>query len=503
MKSIVVVLISVGLAALSGCSKTAGGTSAPILSGDPGTGTNNAGTTSGIQISAANRDGMSFQNGFALAGSRNETVSAILQLSSPSAPCQPLGLSTAEAVASFYKMETYTTTEPSYVGAAVGPYYDPLVPATQICGGDLVWMDLAIQASATPGTYALPYGITLNVWKMTMPSDPTMPIYINMNGYDALLAHGLADTVQNQAPLTQTYDAAYRAHRIEPYGEYIYVYPQLNTDGVTLNLTEWSQYDGSYSQLILTPAIAAPILYIPDPSEAPTTATLQAINADALSGTIPTQSMAYVWDEGEGSATLTADALARAQLVKQYAPNIRVMTTRVPSSEFDPYVDIYFPVLDEFESGWTETYGLYTSCMAQGSCTNDQPAHPSGTPMMLIDAPTIDPRAFLWVNYKLGAVATLYYNGTQMIQSAWTNQYVSGGNGDGTLVYPDKTQLMPDISIRMKMLRQGSYDVEYLNWAKAAGISYTSPVTSQTVWSKSFDDYQSLRDSLGTQLNGL
>jgi hypothetical protein len=418
-------------------------------------------------------------------------------------PCLALSIDTPVATASFYKMQTVTTTTPSYTGARAGDYYDPLVPTKQICAGDRVWMDLSIPSSAEPGTHPLPYGLTLTVWKMTIPVRPSMPMYLGLNGYVTMLAHGFPSdsSLSVQGPLTQTYVNAFRAHRIEPYGQNTTIYPAMASDGVSLDLDKYSSFGASFRQLVLNGAIAPPILYYQNIDVAPTPAMLQAIDADIVNGSIEPGSMGYVWDEGEGDPNATAKALERAQLAKTYAPHMRVMTTRAPDPRFEPYVDIFYPIQNEYNPAWTVPFGLYVSCVSQGSCTNGVQGTPSGPPMMLIDAPSISPRAFMWINYVVGAQGSFYYSGTQMIQSAWTNQYLSGGNGDGTMVYPDRNAVIPDVSIRMKMLRQGSYDIEYLKWAKAAGISFTSPASDPTHWSRSFEDYQQLRTALGSQLN--
>jgi uncharacterized protein (TIGR03382 family) len=52
---------------------------------------------------------------------------------------------------------------------------------------------------------------------------------------------------------------------------------------------------------------------------------------------------------------------------------------------------------------------------------------------------------------------------------AWTTQYYFGNNGDGSIWYPGKPSLIggthdiPVESFRMKMLREGMQDYEYLN----------------------------------------
>jgi hypothetical protein len=58
----------------------------------------------------------------------------------------------------------------------------------------------------------------------------------------------------------------------------------------------------------------------------------------------------------------------------------------------------------------------------------------------------------------------------------WTSIYYSGGNGDGTLVYPGTTAKIggatpiPLPSVRLKNIRDGMQDYEYLHALTAAGF---------------------------------
>lgn len=457
--------------------------------------------TASVVFSKPNRDALSFSSGMNLFGSRGETISAVLQLATQSGACQPLAISSAQASASFYKMTSVTTSSPSFTGARVGSWLDPLVPVNQVCVGDQIWMDLAIPTGAVAGLYSLPYGINLTVWSMTMPGNPTLPIYTEMQSYSVMLASGFPSTsnVGVEGPVAIAWSNFLRQHRIEPVKQYIVGYsPPLNSDG-TLNLTQWASSNASYQQIVLTGAIAPPMLVGPGMTDVPT---MKSIDAAIVAGTLPVGTWAYACDEAACSTSIT-------QTLKTNAPHLKVMATvsnqpggANSQAAYAASVDQFYVVLDWFSKG-TNVLGAYTSCMAQGSCSNGAPSTPSGTPMMLIDAPTVHPRAFPWVLSALGMTKGLYYNSTQSIGTAWTNQYYSGGNGDGNLLYVGTdANHTPNASIRLKMLRQGSYDIEYLNWAKSQNIAFTSPATSATQWSKNVDDYETLRVSLGTQLNG-
>jgi hypothetical protein len=62
-----------------------------------------------------------------------------------------------------------------------------------------------------------------------------------------------------------------------------------------------------------------------------------------------------------------------------------------------------------------------------------------------------------------------------MLSTAWTNQYIYSGNGDGTLFYPGTvaviggTTNVPLPSMRLKLIRLGLQDYEWLKKVSDAG----------------------------------
>jgi hypothetical protein len=77
-------------------------------------------------------------------------------------------------------------------------------------------------------------------------------------------------------------------------------------------------------------------------------------------------------------------------------------------------------------------------------------------------------RAQEWLSYKNGISNELYYETTLHLDSAWNDQFDFGGNGDGNLWYPGRPDLIggthhvPVESMRMKYIREGIEDYEYL-----------------------------------------
>ena len=119
----------------------------------------------------------------------------------------------------------------------------------------------------------------------------------------------------------------------------------------------------------------------------------------------------------------------------------------------------------------------YTSCDSYdcGGAANE----PSwtGWPGYAIDAPASQARAMGWLSYVSGARGELYWSTTHSLSSAWTNQYDYGDNGDGNLFYPGTTDIVggthpiPIESIRLKRIRDGREDYEYLHILSEQGRS--------------------------------
>ncbi|MHB8875494.1 MAG: DUF4091 domain-containing protein, partial [Myxococcaceae bacterium] len=80
-----------------------------------------------------------------------------------------------------------------------------------------------------------------------------------------------------------------------------------------------------------------------------------------------------------------------------------------------------------------------------------------------------------WMSFLYRMGGELYFETTFDLSRAWTSQYSFGGNGDGTLLYPGKpsviggTTHIPVASYRLKMIRQGMEDYEYLKLVSDLG----------------------------------
>jgi AraC-like DNA-binding protein len=127
---------------------------------------------------------------------------------------------------------------------------------------------------------------------------------------------------------------------------------------------------------------------------------------------------------------------------------------------------------------------LYTFCDQYGCRPSRSPGrYWSGWPGYAIDQPPSQARAMGWLAFDYGAGGELYYSVDGAFASAWSDTYSFGGNGGGTLFYPGLPggepatgapaiggrDPIPLESMRLKRLRDGREDYEYLRLAAKRG----------------------------------
>ncbi|WP_223632457.1 DUF4091 domain-containing protein [Corallococcus sp. EGB] len=212
------------------------------------------------------------------------------------------------------------------------------------------------------------------------------------------------------------------------------------------------------------------------------------------------RSFDYVGDEPPYGATWEA-VTARAGLTRTVAPRLRTLLTSTVTDleahglleDIDiitvlvnyidgtqpPYEGSQRPRYDDFLSRPDRELWLYQSCMSHG-CDPAAPPPPEnlpgqGWPSYMVDRSAAKARGMQWLDFINGASGELYYQTVGLLSSAWTTQFRFNGNGDGTLFYPGLpsviggTTEIPLPSLRMKLIRQGMQDYEWLKLVSDAG----------------------------------
>lgn len=133
-------------------------------------------------------------------------------------------------------------------------------------------------------------------------------------------------------------------------------------------------------------------------------------------------------------------------------------------------------------------FGSYSSCSPSGTCTNGSPGSGRTHPNYDIDGLPVANRVMEWMSFKHGQKAELYWafdycdsSGASVCTTpgnALTGSYAYGGNGDGTAAYNGTSAfgVSTEIwvpSVRLKLIRDGMQDYEYL-----VAVNATSPSTA-------------------------
>jgi hypothetical protein len=221
---------------------------------------------------------------------------------------------------------------------------------------------------------------------------------------------------------------------------------------------------------------------------------------EAKAGGFRSRSFLYACDEPntDAGAWRYCKRHARAALDRWPGLDILITSTLRNAKRFgaDGLIDLLVPIVNEMDDkpDWSVYSGnqrakydgflsdprnelwLYTSCESHG-CAGDDGSNPyfAGWPSYVIDQPASEQRAMGFVSYEYDATGELYFAVDYDLKTAWTDQWDFGGNGDGTLFYPGTPSRIggqhdiPIDSIRLKRIRDGREDYEYLHLADLHG----------------------------------
>jgi hypothetical protein len=186
----------------------------------------------------------------------------------------------------------------------------------------------------------------------------------------------------------------------------------------------------------------------------------------------------YICDEPY-TADAWSDCNATAASADSIWPGVRKLVT-TDTAHSPSWATDLSPLVNDIDRDGLTTYSAwrggetkrslwpYTSCRSF-SCNDSESSAYDGWPGYAIDEPASQARATGWLAFENGAAGELYYSTSRALSTAWTDQYRSGGNGDGTLFYPGTPDVIggshpiPVESIRLKRIRDGREDYEYLH----------------------------------------
>jgi hypothetical protein len=441
-----------------------------------------------------------------------------------------------------YREALMNISNPSGLDGTTGSIPDGLVPDTDEVYGErrnafpfsvpagesrAIWVEVLVPADATAGDYtgtvnvtwdggskAIP--VTLTVWPFKLPSTASLKTAFGFTWGALNTAHGVS-TGDAIASLRAAYNRFALDHRITL---------SHVDDGAGNDMTHFASYYG--------------------PSIEGTAATRlpgAEMTAVELMGNIDTWSpffsqkgwsdrlFQYTCDEPPLTCAWS-DIPARAAVARAASPAVRTLVTttltEAQSHGVLSSIDIMVPVINYLDDKAGNTFAgeqrakydawlagsskrevwAYQSCMSHGCGGGVNFGNPSasdyyytGWPSYAIDASAVRNRAMEWLSFKFRLTGELYYESVESYRNdPWSSQWAFGGNGDGTFFYPGTTARVggshdiPVASIRLKMIREGMEDYEYLKLLSDLGGEADARAIAAKLFPHAYETAQSADD---------
>ncbi len=430
----------------------------------------------------------------------------------------PSGATLAGSAALVYREGEMNVTTPSNGSGATGLWPDPMIPKVddwygetraafpaQVTAGQTqaFWVELHVPTGQAPGTYAgtvavtttgttATLSVTVRVRAFEIPSTSSLPSAYGMGWDGPCVGHfGGYGPPNCTDPQLEVLNGLYARdalnHRIT-ISMLVYAPPVQNGQGSFTNFDSlygpFLQGDALTGQDQLQGARVTALQYVGDQSSASYAAWATHFKAQGWFDRL----FDYTCDEPPRGCAWS-DIANRAAIVHAGDPDFRTLvTTSVAQAQQNGVfssIDILVPIINEmydpsagsqrasydsFLSAPNRLLWLYQACEPSSTCSSGNVGGQPGWPTVFIDEPAITNRIMQWMDFAYQVQAELYYETTYAMetQDAWQSQYEFGNNGDGSFFYPGKpsviggTHDIPIESFRLKMLREGMQDYEYL-----------------------------------------
>jgi hypothetical protein len=358
-----------------------------------------------------------------------------------------------------------------------------------------LWVDVLIPRDAAPGEYTgtitvwaegvRPHRvpIQLTVWNFTLPEAPSMRTHFGDADVDPRLSRPLQITTwggldeAGLRALQTAYAELMAAHRISsPIPPFLM--PKVNADGSIDPQPTHAALQQWIERFHIT---GFPIGFLGmenrgwqgDPLGADRERNVRYLRS------MYTYLQAHHWDkiayiyvaDEPSSREAYNDVRARSKLIREVAPGLKVLCTKVPQVRNPPggslagWVDIWVPLWATFDETAVKTrlsageeIWSYTA-LCQGR---------QDTPFWELDFPLLNYRIPMWISWRLGITGLLYWSATNWASTrdVWTSPltYQDQYNMEGSLLYPGVDAGVQGFvtSIRLKQIREGLEDYEYL-----------------------------------------
>lgn len=455
----------------------------------------------------------------------------------------PAGAGIPDKNVVLYRVGYYNVGSPSSGEGAAGPWPDPLIPDVDTYFGEkrnafpfdvpdgqsrVVWVDVLVPQNAQPGIYKGSLEVSLAGGKVG-----EVPIRLEVGGF----------TLPSTASLASDFGMAWAAPCQAHFGNsncgpdwnperaeqlrHLYVRSALE-HRFTIGDSYYQPPKGSlasFENYVLPMLAGSASTRLPG-------AKLTSINiggdlaywvAYSRSKGFFERTIFYPVDEPGSNSSQWNELISAAGALHAVDPLARIIITasiqEANAAGATSSVDIFCPVINYLEdkAAWSRYKGdqcgaysawlaggqgnrqlwAYQSCMSHGcggcgAITTD--SYWNGWPSRVIDSSAVQNRAFPWIAFRHNLAGELYFDVTNQLSTAWNSngQCKYGGQGDGTIFYPGRpsviggNQDIPIESIRVKMIREGMEDYEYLLLARTKDAARTEAI-ADALFPSTFD----------------
>jgi len=345
------------------------------------------------------------------------------------------------------------------------------------------WVDLFVPPDAAPGEYkgqvrvvlaGLPpvvLPIELHVWAFALPDVPT--VRSHFGGFTRVAAaHGVKAGSPEYLKIEEQYLAAMAAHRITPDVPRDLL-PKVKPDG-TIDPSTTHAKLAEFMKRFRVNAIPVPFSFTSDPAGKNRELTkrylagMQAYLAEHgwLDG-----AYVYILDEPNDKEAY-AEVRRLAAVVHEAAPKLRVLCTEQTKTSNPAWGDLYGAV-----DIWVPLWPLHDEATAQQRLAAGEQlwsytalCQCGDKPLFWqLDFPPLNYRVWAWINYRYQITGLLYWTSVYWghVKDPWLDQpsFRLAYNGEGMLFYPGRDAGFdgPVASMRLKQIREGMEDYEYLH----------------------------------------
>jgi hypothetical protein len=362
-----------------------------------------------------------------------------------------------------------------------------------------IWGEVRVPATAPAGTYTgsvtvtfaegtATIPVTLTVWDFTLPCTSSLKSAFGVSYGTIPSGHGIATSGTAFPALRARYDQLALDHRVSlsphddgdasishfdaTYGTFVAGTGPTQEPGAALTsvqfeggLTDSAGMKAWYDHFVAMGWGGDRLLqYTCD--EPPQTCAWTDIpgRLSAAKAANPAYRTLLTTTLGEISDAEKQYGISIARNLELVVPVINNLWDKAGQRYAGPHYADYAPFV---ASGPHKELWSYQSCMSHG-CGGTS-SYFTGWPSYMIDASAVRNRAMQWLEFLYGVTGEVYYETTMAYtHDAWSNQWDFSGNGDGTLFYPGTpariggTTHIPVASLRLKLVREGMEDYEYL-----------------------------------------